>query len=84
MLKLHREFVESKKTGQSKQREIQQSSKIYFERVERVGNYVFIKSELPGNECCGRYTLYYAKKGFHVKKMKIMNMDIGDIVNNLV
>jgi len=68
MLKLHKELVESKKTGQVKQREIQQSSKIYFERAERVGNYVFIKSELPGNECCGRCALYYAKKCLPCRK----------------
>lgn len=34
-----------------------------IERVERRGNYIFIKSNLPGNECCGRCALYYSKEG---------------------
>lgn len=32
------------------------------EPIERKGNYVFVKSSLPGNECCARCSLYYEKK----------------------
>lgn len=39
------------------------AEKIKIEPVERRGNYIFIKSSLPGNECCGRCALYYSKEG---------------------
>ena len=39
------------------------AEKIKIEPVERRGNYIFIKSNLPGNECCGRCALCYSKEG---------------------
>lgn len=55
--------------------------KIKIEPVERRGEYIFIKSNLPGNECCGRCACIIQKSVYHVDKMKAMKMDIGDIAS---
>ena len=56
------EKIRAEKKRLAKEKKIK-AEKIKIEPVERRGNYIFIKSNLPGNECCGRCALCYSKEG---------------------
>ena len=58
---IHKEVVNRKKQESLKKKPKEKKPKQIFEKTERRGNYIFIKSDRPGNECCMHCALYYTK-----------------------